>query len=111
MVMAGRLNRRVELQEEQSTRGTAGGIVEAFVTRATVWAEVMPMTGKEFNESDIVTSEVSLIIGIRYGTDVTALWRVKVGTRTFAILAVLNPRDGRRRLKLVCKELPSGEPV
>lgn len=115
MPRAGRLNRRIELQEPDAvTQDALGELQDTFTTKATVWAAIDVPKGQgqaEIFQADKITSQVTHRILIRFRTDVTALWRVKLGTRFWKILQVQNPKDGRRELTLVATEIVSGEPV
>jgi len=118
-VKAGNLNRRIKLQAPTPTRNDHGETVEAWTTSATVWAKIIPKTAKEFFDSDKITSEVDGQFEIRHRTDIKPDWRIELDdtatspatVRTFAVVGIINPFDGRRILLIMFRELPSGEPV
>jgi len=119
MVMAGRFNRRIFLQSPSPTKNIVGELLESWTDQAEVWAEIVPRKAKEFFESDKISSEVEGMFRIRHRTDVKPDWRIRMDDsatspttlRTFAIVGIINPLDGRRELHLLYRELPSGEPV
>ena len=103
----GRLNQRVALQEPTYTADALNQPVVSYTTKATVWAQVEPMTGKEYETAKAIHSEVELRVIIRYYSGLSTHWRLVHGTRTYEILAVLNLSSGKKDLKLLCKEAPA----
>ncbi len=115
-VRAGKLNRRVTLQQPVFTK-KRGGAVTNYSDVATVWGAIEPLRGDEFFESQKHTDRTTSKIRIRFRNDVRPDWRVKVAesstsppdTRLFRIVAQVNPFDGRQELHLMVQEFPSGE--
>lgn len=103
----GRLTQRVALQSPTSTPDAMNECVTTYATVATVWAEVSPLTGREFEAAQATNSEVELKVIIRYYAGLTSRWRLVHGAKTYEILAVLNLNSGKKDLKLLCKELPA----
>lgn len=118
-IMAGKFNRRIELQAPTPTRGTAGGIVEGWTTQFTVYAAYDDTIGREVFDSGKFSGSVTARFRIRFRTGIKNSWRVKMDERsvsppeirTFKIQAITNPKDGRRELHLMVKENLGGEPV
>lgn len=114
---AGSLNHRLVLESPAPTRESDGGMVEAYTTVATVWGSLDGVNGRETFDSGKIVSEATHKAYIRFRTDIKPTWRVSVseGTpavvRRFAVVAVINARDGRKDLQLMLKEMPSGEAV
>src|SRR5690606_11990147 len=76
-VASGDLRHKVQLQENQITQDpTTGEMVPSWVTVASVWAQVVPMSGREFLAASAEQSEVRGRITIRYREDVDAAMRV-----------------------------------
>jgi SPP1 family predicted phage head-tail adaptor len=104
----GQLNRRVQLQRSTPTPNNQGGEVPGWTTVATVWACVDPLTGRQFFEARQIQSEISTRIWMRYRTDLTSAWRVRLRAgsqyRIFRIEAVMSPEDGRVWTDLLCVE-------
>lgn len=87
---AGQLRSRIELQSETVTADGYGGQSRSWITYATVWADLFPTNGSERFQHGKVEDLVTHRCIIRGRTDVQAKHRVKFGTRTFNIRAVLN---------------------
>lgn len=115
----GELNRRIVLQSPNPSRNAAGEVVENWTDEATVWAQIIPKSAREFYKSDKITSKADGFFRVRYRISVQPMWRIRMDdtatspptSRTFAIEGIVNPFDGRKELHIFYKELPSGEPV
>jgi SPP1 family predicted phage head-tail adaptor len=81
-----------------------GGFTDSYVTRVTVWAAIWPTSAQERIESMANTLTVSHRIKIRYLPRVSSSWRVKFGSRYFAIVSVINPNEKNEWLDMLCKE-------
>ena len=99
------LRHRVVLQAKSVTRDAMGGEVITWVDQATVWAAIEPLNARELVAAQQVQPELSTRISIRHRSDVTAEWRVKYGTRIFAIVGPpINPKMRNEWLSIPCTE-------
>lgn len=105
-VAAGRLRHRVRLQDKQQTQNpTTGELSEAWVDVAEVWANVVPMSGREFMAASAEQSEVRGRIEIRYRNDVFPHMRIVHRGMVYTIHAVLpDPDSGLEHLNLMVGE-------
>lgn len=101
----GSLRHRVTLQEYAGSADSYGAITEEWVDVTTVWAEIEPLSGKEFFVAQQVNSQVDIKIRIRYISGVMPQMRVLYGTRTFSIVSVLDIEERHREIHLMCKEV------
>lgn len=109
---AGRLRRRVALEQNQPTRAPDGGKRDNWISIATAWAEVRNLRGREFLTAKEFHAEVTtrIILRWRRGIDLEPLlWRVKTTDvtplHTYQVIHVVD-LDGRRRdLELLCSEV------
>lgn len=100
---------------EAPARGAdgAGGYVEGWQALGTLWAEVLPGTGREVAGAEVVLSSVAYRIVVRGAAQGAASrpkpgQRFRDGARLFPILAVTE-RDGAGRY-LICfarEEVPA----
>jgi len=119
MVRAGFLDKRITLRSPSTSQSGTGAVTETFSDSVSIWASIRPKTGKEQVESEKLAARLTHVIKIRFRTGLTTQWRVKymdtatspATTRTFGILAITNPLEGRRELLLLCEEKPDGGPV
>ena len=100
----GGMRYRIELQRNVSKKDAEGFTQNIWQTEHTVWADIVPVSGREFLQSGTETAEVTFKIYIRWIENVDADMRVKCGNDIYLITAVLgNRRKGM--LTLMAKEL------
>ena len=78
MYRVGELNERIELQKKDYVDDGQGGVSEDWVTQATVWAAVRPLTGRERMHSDMLIAEggYKIVLRNRSDLDIRENWRV-----------------------------------
>ena len=105
-VASGDLRHKVQLQAQRIDRDPETG--EEVVTWETVaepWAQIVPMSAREFVAAAAEQSEVRGRIVIRYRGDVDASMRVVYRGRYYNILAVLpDAESGREHLTMMTGE-------
>lgn len=89
---AGKLRHRITLQSPAVTRDEFGAEVQTWADERTVWAQVEPLSGREYLEARATTQEITHRIRTRYQPDkaLHPTWRVKWGARVFLIESVQN---------------------
>lgn len=103
MIAAGSLRHRVTLQEQVHTVGEYGEISLTWTDVAEVWADVHPLSVREFIASQAVQNQVSTRIVIRYRDDVTPDMRIAYKGKIYGIEGVLpDPFSGTEYLTLAC---------
>lgn len=105
-VAAGDLRHRVTLQRLLVDQDpVTGETAKIWVNAAIVWAQIVPLSGREFIAAGAEQSEVTGRITIRYRDDVDASMRVVQGNMYHNILAVLpDAESGREHLTLMVSE-------
>jgi SPP1 family predicted phage head-tail adaptor len=101
----GALRRRLTLEAPQRVGDEAACAAITWSTVATLWAAVMPREGREIVDADGLAGRVSHKIEIRWRSDVTAAMRLRDGAVLYAIHAVRDGDDHRRRLVCLVEEL------
>lgn len=66
---AGKLDRRVQIKVKTATRDSFGAEILTYSVLATVWAEVVPISGREFFAAAQFIPEASLKIRMRFRED------------------------------------------
>lgn len=88
-INAGRLKTQVTIQRKVAGRdGTGGRVAESWTDVAAVWAEVLPLAGREGWTAKQIDAELTHRAVMRYRSDVTSRNRLKVGS---TILNVKGP--------------------
>lgn len=93
--MPGSMDQRIELQRATRTPDGGGGHTEEWVTYATVWASVRPMSGRERYHAQQTQASANYRIKLYNRADIDPadriLWRGRVLNIRF--LADAGPRD------------------
>lgn len=101
---AGRLDRKISIQQPTTTRDAFGQSVDTFAEVAQVFAQRRDIAGKETSESDQPVASTRTEWTIRWRADIRETWRVVTTTdriQTFEIVGILEL--GRREaLRLIC---------
>lgn len=101
---AGRLDKRVTIQEPRINRNSLGEPETTWTTVATVWASVEPLQGREFWSQQQVQSEITTRIRIRHLPGVTAKSRILYSDLIYNIRSMISPRERGEELQLMCTE-------
>jgi len=103
---AGILKHWIELQSHTLIQDPiTGDITEVWTTQASVWAEVAPLSGREFIAANAVQSEVRARITLRYRDDVDSDWRISFRGKIYNIEAILPDLwSGLDYMTLPCSE-------
>ena len=104
----GKLRHRITLLNQVNDVNDYGASVQTWRTVATVWAEVRPLSGREYFSAQQVQSEVTTQIWLRYIDGIKPSMKVKFANREFEILSVLNIQERDVSLQLMCKETVNG---
>ena len=105
----GALGQRITLQKRSVAQDATGGQRATWTDVATVWAEVVPLTGRELIAAQAVTSETSHQITLRWqpafaDPKTIAALRVVFNGRHFNINAAINEDERNRMLTLLVTE-------
>ena len=104
----GKLRHRITLLKQVNEVNDYGASVQTWRMVATVWAEVRPLSGREYFSAQQVQSEVTTQIWLRYIDGIKPSMKVKFANREFEILSVLNTQERDVSLQLMCKETVNG---
>ena len=100
----GKMRYRVQLQEYTSGKDKDGFVKKEWKTVASVWADMVPISGKEYFSMNSEISSVTWKIYIRYREGITTDMRVVVGDHVMELSSVLGDKRGGL-LTLMCKEV------
>jgi SPP1 family predicted phage head-tail adaptor len=111
MLQAGSLDRRVLIEQHVEGQDELGQPIDTWVAVATVWANVLLLTGKETLLADADVASATASIRIRYRTDIDSGMRASllkmvdgapVVEAIFDILKPLPDYAGREYTDLPC---------
>ncbi len=104
--MLGTLNQRAVISARAAVPDGAGGIGESWSFVIAVWARVDPLSGGDLYGPDADESRVRHRITARRYAAFAAGQRATIGSRNFAIHAVLDEGPPAQFVTLLCEELP-----
>lgn len=85
---AGKLDRRILIQTKTTTRDSYGAEIISYTTLANVWAEILPVSGREYFLAAQFVPEAQLKIRIRYRTDFDETAQIIYNSTTYDILYI-----------------------
>jgi len=101
----GKLRHLINIEESRVSRDSFGGEVSEWIQFAEVWADVSPVSGREFTSFKQLNSEITTKITIRYLEGISTEMRILFRDRIFEIESVINPEERNISLILMCKEV------
>lgn len=105
-MQSGKLRHFVEYQRSTVTRDSHGDQVKAWATVADGWADVLPLSGREFIQAAQVLSDVNIEVRARAvpGLTLTPADRIKYGSRVFDIRHVIDWQGRGAEWRFLCTE-------
>jgi SPP1 family predicted phage head-tail adaptor len=100
----GDLRQRITLQQSVKTPDGHKGFTEQWQDLATMWAAVEPLTGREYFSAHQIKAEVTHRVKVRYRTDATTKMRFKLGDRALLIESIIDIKERREMLEILCRE-------
>ncbi len=64
-MQAGKLNKRIQIQEASESRDAGGGVISTWSTIDTVWGAIEPLSGIELVEAQQVHARATIKVRIR----------------------------------------------
>lgn len=115
---AGRLRRRVTLQQPGTAADSTGQVV-GYTTVTTVSAAVEPARGRQMlgssSGAEKIVKEVTALIIMRWRPDIDATWRIvhetPAGEEIYGIISIESPQSRQAMLELLCRRVDTGEPA
>ena len=106
----GSLRHRVQLEVPSRDQAEAGGAVVTWEPVATLWAEIIPLSGTEVFRADGISATAAFEVRTRFRPDIpdiNAEMRFVFGERVLDIKSVRDIEGRRRWLSCVCEERSS----
>ncbi len=82
-----------------------GAADEKAVERYAVWASVVPLSGREYEESQKLRAETTYHVKIRYADGIRSDFKLLYNGKLLDIVSVLNLDSRSREIRLVCAEV------
>ncbi len=91
---AGKLDQRINIEQNSPVQNSVGEQTDFWTTLATVWAEVVPLKGRETFNSDQVIAIADVRFRIRHREGLDNSMRIVYGDNVYNIHSIL--KIGRR---------------
>lgn len=101
----GEFTKRIRIDRQVDTQDAQGGRVTTWVTRATCWASIQPISQSEAIRAGAETSVLLSAVTVWYRTDLDITDRIVLGARMFRILSVQDPTGNQVILRLIVAEV------
>lgn len=106
---AGDLRHRVTFQSRSLAADEFGARPLVWLDVATVWADVMPLSGRQLQAAQALNVEISHQILIRYqpqfaGPRAVAAMRIRYGDRIFSIHSSIDPDERHKSIQIMASE-------
>lgn len=101
---AGRLDRRIRIETATITQDSHGGQVQTWALLAEVWAQVLPLRGRELFEAAQFQPGAEVKFVIRYRDDFDERARIVFEGRNYDIAHIAEL--GRRRGREITAKIP-----
>ena len=95
MTAPGNLNRRLVLQAPAESGDGAGGIARSYTAETTLWAQVVPLSGRADVAADNLGAALRYRIVIRYRDGVTTRHRFQDGSDIYRVISTRRSADRR----------------
>jgi SPP1 family predicted phage head-tail adaptor len=99
------LNKPLIFQAPVKVSDGAGGFTTTWLTVATAYGALWPISATEIIKSDKPTMEVSHRVRIRYRKVMKPSWRISYANRYFNIVSIINPEEANEYFDILAKEV------
>jgi len=107
MVQAGKLRHVIDIQKFTTSKDSYGEDIKTWASYHKTHAEVRPLRGKEYFDTQQIVPEVDNKIKIRYRSGIAPTMRVVWGSRTYEIRAVIDPSERNILQEILAVENPT----
>lgn len=108
-VHSGRLRNRIVIQTATQSRDQIGGFEKSWADTKSVWADVVPVSAKEYMQADQQKGQITHRIYIRHYNGLSTSHRIKWndrGTdRYFHIKGVIDMQSRERKMEVMAEEV------
>jgi SPP1 family predicted phage head-tail adaptor len=101
----GGLRHYVTLEAPVDTPDDNGGVSRTFVATATFWARIAPKSSAMIDRADQQQQLVTHDITFRAWPGLTGAMRLRLGTRLFQILSIVDADEKATTLRASCEEI------
>jgi len=104
---AGTLRNVIDIMKPEYAPDAMGQCVVSWTKHATIWADVVPITAREYLTAGAINTAVTVKVIARYQPGLRPGWRLHHGDRVYDVMAVLNYNMRSDDMVFMCRELPA----
>ncbi|KKK96550.1 hypothetical protein LCGC14_2661640 [marine sediment metagenome] len=104
---AGKLRHKIDIQQFTTTKDSYGEDIKTWASFHKTFAEIRPLRGKEYFDTQQIVPEVDNKIVIRYRSGIAPTMRVVWGSRTYEIRSVINFDERNVMMEMLAVENPT----
>lgn len=101
---SGKLRHKVIIQNVTETTDSMGGSTEVWSDTEGVWAQISPLSSREYFQQQQIQSQATHRVTIRHTTNVNHKSRLKFGARYLYVQSMRNIDEIGDKLELMCAE-------
>ena len=109
MIRIGKMKKRITISNFTEAADTYGEPVRTWIAVGTRWAEVVPLTAKEFITAKQLASQIDIIFRTRW-TPVILLIKPKMkityNNQDYNIESAINVQNKNRVIEFLCSKIP-----
>jgi SPP1 family predicted phage head-tail adaptor len=102
-LIAGNLRDRITVQERSSSLDALGGPTDSWTDKASLWAEVIKLSGRELFQAQSFGSNITTRVRTRYWPGIKAKQRIVFGSEVLDIESVI-PDQKKTQLEIICTQ-------
>jgi len=102
---AGNLRHYITIEQPVENFDSNKELITTWSTFSQVWAEILPLVGREYWSAKQVNAETTGKLRIRYIAGITPKMRIKFGTRIFDITGVINIEERNEEIVIYYSEV------
>lgn len=104
-IKIGEMRQRITFQSPRKVAdGHGGWNVSGWDDFATVWAQIEPISGREYFHAAQIKAEITHRVKIRYWADLNEEMRIKFGDRYLKIEAIRDLKELHKFMEILCRE-------
>ncbi len=104
---AGKLRHKIDIQQFTTAKDSYGEDIKTWASFHKTFAEIRPLRGKEYFDTQQIVPEVDNKIVIRYRSGIAPTMRVVWGSRTYEIRSVINFDERNVMMEMLAVENPT----
>lgn len=101
------LRHRITIQKKFFTKDPEGLPIEEWRDVVTVWAEILPLRGREFFEAAAVNKERTIKVRIRFRKGLDGDLRALYKDRILHIYSMIDVQEKHKMIEMMCEEVVS----